>query len=43
MLASDPPLANPEDMTIPRCALNADEAIAIIREHHGRWLNAHTP
>jgi uncharacterized protein (TIGR00730 family) len=40
MLASDPPLANPEDMTIPRCAANADEAIAIIREHHGKWLNA---
>jgi hypothetical protein len=40
MLASDPPLANLEDMTIPHCAANADEAIAIIREHHGRWLNA---
>jgi uncharacterized protein (TIGR00730 family) len=43
MLASDSPLANPEDMLIPRCAANADEAIAIIREHHGRWLNAHKP
>ena len=43
MLASDPPLANPEDMTIPRCAANADEAIAIIREHHGKWLNAPRP
>ena len=43
MLASDPPLANPEDMTIPRCAANADEAIAIIREHHGKWLNALKP
>ena len=40
MLSFDPPLANPEDMTIPRCAPNADEAIAIIREHHGHWLNA---
>jgi uncharacterized protein (TIGR00730 family) len=38
MLSFDPPLANPEDMTIPRCAANADEAIAIVREHHGNWL-----
>ncbi len=39
MLSFDPPLANPEDMTIPRCAANADEAIAIIRERHGQWLS----
>ena len=39
MLACDPPLANPEDLTIPRCAANADEAIAMLREHHGKWLN----
>ena len=32
-------LANPEDMTIPRCVNTADEAIALIREHHGKWLN----
>jgi uncharacterized protein (TIGR00730 family) len=38
MLSVDPPLANPEDMTIPRCAANADEAIALIREHHQVWL-----
>jgi hypothetical protein len=25
-------------MSIPCCAASADEAIAIIREHHGRWL-----
>jgi hypothetical protein len=44
MFSFDPPLANAEDMTIPRCAANADEAIAIVREHHGRWLklNART-
>ena len=29
-----------KDTTIPSCAANADEAIAIIREHHGNWLNA---
>lgn len=43
MLAFDPSLANPEDMTIPRCAANANEAIPIIREHHGKWLNAQKP
>jgi len=37
MLAVDPPLANPEDMTIPRCAANADEAIALIRERLQIW------
>jgi uncharacterized protein (TIGR00730 family) len=37
MLPVDPPLANPEDMMIPRCAANADEAIAVIREHHRLW------
>jgi uncharacterized protein (TIGR00730 family) len=31
-------LANPEDMTIPRCVNTADEAIALIREHHDGWL-----
>jgi uncharacterized protein (TIGR00730 family) len=38
MLSVDPPLANAEDMAIPRCAANGDEAIAIIREHHAAWL-----
>ena len=31
-------LANPEDLTIPRCVSTGDEAIALIREHHARWL-----
>ena len=31
-------LANPEDMTIPRCVNSADEAIALIRDHHEQWL-----
>jgi predicted Rossmann-fold nucleotide-binding protein len=30
-------LANPEDMKIPVCVNTADEAIALIREHHARW------
>ncbi|CAG0948852.1 pyrimidine/purine-5'-nucleotide nucleosidase [Anaerolineae bacterium] len=39
MLSADTPLANAEDMTIPRCVANADEAIALIREHHQIWLS----
>ena len=39
MLAADTPLANVEDMAIPRCAANADEAIALIREHQQVWLS----
>jgi uncharacterized protein (TIGR00730 family) len=38
MLSVDPPLANAEDLAIPRCAADADAAITIIREHHAAWL-----
>src|SRR5262249_430967 len=38
LLSVDPPLANPEDMDIPRCAGSADEAVKIIREYHDQWL-----
>jgi uncharacterized protein (TIGR00730 family) len=31
------PLANPQDLAIPRCLGTADEAIAVIREHHQKW------
>ena len=31
------PLASPEDMNIPRCVNTADEAIALIRDYHGKW------
>jgi uncharacterized protein (TIGR00730 family) len=31
-------LAHPEDLTIPRCVKTADEAIALVREHHAKWL-----
>jgi uncharacterized protein (TIGR00730 family) len=31
-------LANPEDVRIPHCVDGADQAIAIVREHHERWL-----
>ena len=37
MLTTRPPLAKSEDMAIPQCLNTADEAIALIREHHGRW------
>jgi uncharacterized protein (TIGR00730 family) len=30
-------LANAEDMKIPRCVDNAEQTIAIVREHHARW------
>jgi hypothetical protein len=37
---SDPklPLANPEDMNIPRCLDTADEAIALVRDLHAKWV-----
>jgi hypothetical protein len=35
-----PPLASPDDMSIPRCVASGDEAIAALREHHDRWLRA---
>jgi uncharacterized protein (TIGR00730 family) len=37
LLTTSPVLANPEDLAIPRCVNTADEAIALIREHHARW------
>lgn len=42
MLAFDPPLINPEDITIPTCVPGADEAIALIRRHHEVWLSTQT-
>jgi len=37
MLSFETPLINPEDVDIPVCVANADEAIAIIREHREQW------
>src|SRR4051812_18147883 len=37
LLTSEPRLANPEDMRIPRCVNTADEAVAMIRGHHASW------
>jgi uncharacterized protein (TIGR00730 family) len=38
MLSAEAPLASVEDMTIPRCAATADEAIVILRECHAAWI-----
>jgi len=43
MISSDPPLADPRDMAIPHCVASADEAIAVVREHRTKWLNAQKP
>ena len=45
LLTTHPPLANPEDMEIPRCVDTADEAIALIREYKGdgEYLSVHHP
>jgi predicted Rossmann-fold nucleotide-binding protein len=37
MLGTDPPLASPADIQIPRCVADADEAIALLRQHHEAW------
>ena len=38
MLSPETPLASAKDMDIPRCVENGDEAVAIIRERHSRWV-----
>jgi uncharacterized protein (TIGR00730 family) len=40
MLSFEPPLANAEDMSIPQCVANADEAIALVRRRHETWLRS---
>jgi uncharacterized protein (TIGR00730 family) len=41
MLAEDSPLANVEDIALPRCVATGDEAIAVLRECHAAWLTKH--
>jgi uncharacterized protein (TIGR00730 family) len=36
MLSPQLPLASPDDLKIPKCVNTADEAIALIREHHAK-------
>jgi uncharacterized protein (TIGR00730 family) len=38
MLSFETPLINAEDVDIPTCVANADEAIVIIRKHHEEWV-----
>ena len=38
MLSFEPPLVNPGDVSIPQCVANSDEAIALVRNCHERWL-----
>jgi predicted Rossmann-fold nucleotide-binding protein len=38
LLTTQPPLANPEDIAIPRCVDTADQAIDLIRQQRTRWL-----
>lgn len=40
MQTYDPPLANPADFRLPQCAPTADDAIAILRQHHAAWQQA---
>jgi uncharacterized protein (TIGR00730 family) len=37
LLRPELPLANTEDIAIPRCVDTADEAIALLRAHHAKW------
>jgi len=37
MLSVEPPLAGAEDIRIPHCVENCDQAITIIRRHHAEW------
>jgi uncharacterized protein (TIGR00730 family) len=42
MLDVDPPLANAEDIEIPRCVDSADAAVAIVRGYHAHWKSEQT-
>ena len=37
LLTTNPPLASPQDLRLPTCVENADEAIAILKVNHQRW------
>ena len=38
MLRPDLSLASQEDLKIPICVNTADEAIALLRQHHAKWV-----
>jgi uncharacterized protein (TIGR00730 family) len=37
MINGEAPLINPDDISIAVCLNNADEAIEMLRKHHGKW------
>lgn len=37
MTTHEPPLADPVDMTIPRCVANIDEAMVLVRDRYQQW------
>jgi predicted Rossmann-fold nucleotide-binding protein len=37
LLNPELPLADPIDLAIPRCVATADEAVALLKEHHAQW------
>jgi uncharacterized protein (TIGR00730 family) len=41
MTVTDPPLAHPSDMLIPRCVDTFAEAIILLQQSHAQWQNAH--
>jgi uncharacterized protein (TIGR00730 family) len=43
MVTVETPLANPEDMLIPRCVRDGDEAISLLREYHQKWVSEQKP
>lgn len=43
LLSTLAPLANPEDIAIPRCVNTGDEAIALICEHQEKWRQSSSP
>jgi predicted Rossmann-fold nucleotide-binding protein len=37
MLSCNPPLANADDLALPHCVADADEAIVILHRHYEHW------
>lgn len=43
LLATQPPLANPEDMAVPCLVDTADDAVELLRQHHMKWQQETRP
>jgi hypothetical protein len=37
LLATEPPLISPGDLDIPTCVDTAEDAVALLRDHHAKW------